>query len=119
MASEKLIWLTGPPGVGKSTIAQLLMKDAGFIYYEGDCFSSCRDPFVSSNVDDLTWDSLIVNQKLLEGEDIERRKQICEGVPEAWQKMVAGQEYGKAVVKAAVEAICHDIKNKREMNIGD
>jgi len=36
----KFIWLTGPPGLGKSTSAQLLARKAGYVYYEGDCFGS-------------------------------------------------------------------------------
>ena len=30
----KLLWITGPPGLGKSTTAQLLAKTAGYVYYE-------------------------------------------------------------------------------------
>ena len=30
----KLLWITGPPGLGKSSTAQLLAKTAGYVYYE-------------------------------------------------------------------------------------
>ena len=46
---RKLVWLSGPPGVGKSTTAQLLSKNAGFVYYEADCTMSFLNPFISPN----------------------------------------------------------------------
>ena len=38
----KFLWITGPPGLGKSTTAQLLARNAGYVYYEADCFFSFR-----------------------------------------------------------------------------
>ena len=34
----KLLFISGPPGVGKSTTGFLLSKMYGYVYYEGDCF---------------------------------------------------------------------------------
>ena len=47
----KLVWLSGPPGAGKSTTAQLMGKDAGYVYYEADCYSCFLNPFVPTDVD--------------------------------------------------------------------
>ena len=44
----------GPPGAGKSTSAQLLGRNHGFIYYEADCFMQLANPFVDLNVDEPT-----------------------------------------------------------------
>ena len=37
--------LSGPPGAGKSTTAQRLARDNGFVYYEADAFFMFCNPF--------------------------------------------------------------------------
>ena len=59
----KLLWLTGPPGLGKSTSAQLLAKNHGYVYYEGDCFNSCKNPYIPVDAPDPTMAHL--NQRKL------------------------------------------------------
>ena len=46
----KLIWLTGSPGAGKSTVGHLMSKEAGYVYYEGDCADNFLNPFISSSL---------------------------------------------------------------------
>ena len=46
----KLVWLSGPPGAGKSTTGQLMSKAAGFVYFEADCTMNNLNPFVPPNV---------------------------------------------------------------------
>ena len=46
------IWNLGVPGAGKSTSAQLLARNHGFIYYEGDCFMYLANPFVDVNANE-------------------------------------------------------------------
>ena len=47
----KIIWLTGPPGAGKSTTCQLLAREKDFIYYEADCTARLINPFTDVNVE--------------------------------------------------------------------
>ena len=42
----KMLWFSGPPGSGKSTTAQLLARNNGYIYYEADCMSIFVNPFI-------------------------------------------------------------------------
>lgn len=50
----KVVWLSGPPGAGKSTTAQLMGKKAGYVYYEADCAMGFLNPFVPTDVDNPT-----------------------------------------------------------------
>ena len=47
----KLVWLSGPPGAGKSTTGQLMSREAGFVYLEVDCIMNFLNPFVPTDVD--------------------------------------------------------------------
>ena len=61
----RLVWLTGAPGMGKSTTAQVLGRDHGYVYYEADCFFGLKNPFVDLNVDNPSLAQL--KQKHLKG----------------------------------------------------
>ena len=50
----KLIWLSGPPGAGKSTTAQLMGREAGYVYFEADCTMNACNPFVPTDVENPT-----------------------------------------------------------------
>ena len=45
----------GPPGAGKSTSAQLLGRNHGYIFYEADAFLSCANPFIDPNIEFEPW----------------------------------------------------------------
>ena len=46
----KLVWLTGTPGSGKSTVGHLMSKEAGYVYFEGDCVDNYLNPFISPDL---------------------------------------------------------------------
>ena len=47
----KLIWISGAPGAGKSTTAQLLGRNKGFVYYEGDSLFRHMNPYIPLDVE--------------------------------------------------------------------
>ena len=47
----KLVWLSGPPGAGKSTTGQLMSRKTGFVYFEADCTMHSLNPFVPQDVE--------------------------------------------------------------------
>ena len=61
----KFIWITGPSGLAKSKAAQLLARSAGYVYYEGDCFSF--DVYAAKP------SKALVSQKSLQGDGLNER----------------------------------------------
>ena len=59
----KLVWLSGPPGAGKSTTGALMGKDAGYVYFEADCTMNGQNPFVPLDAENPT--AAAFKQKLL------------------------------------------------------
>ena len=70
----RIIWLSGAPGMGKSTSAQLLARSQGYVYYEADCFASMKNPFVPLHVDNPSLAQL--TQKPLKDRLVNSRSEI-------------------------------------------
>ena len=68
----KFFWFTGPPGTGKSTTAQMLARNHGYVYYEADNFAGMKNPYVPVDVENPSMAQF--NQKKLKGEGLEERK---------------------------------------------
>ena len=119
MAQGRLLWITGAPGAGKSTTAQLLGRHHDFVYYDTDCFVELRNPFIPREVPDPTMAQL--RQRPLVGEGSEERREVCQKVGKAWRRLLKGEET-KAdwlVFEKYLELLCEDIRSQRERIGGD
>ena len=113
----KLLWITGPPGLGKSTSAQLLCRNHGYVYYEADCFESCRNPYIPVDVDNPSMAQ--VKQKRLKGDGVEQRMEICKKYMEFFKELLDGKGMNKEHLKAYFNALCDDILQERKRIGGD
>jgi len=50
----KMVWLSGPPGAGKSTTALLMGKENGFVFWEADCTMNGLNPFLPVDTEHAT-----------------------------------------------------------------
>jgi len=108
-----IIWVTGCPGSGKSTTAQMLARDQGFVYYEGDCFETGKNPYIPLDVDDPT--NAQEMQRRLIGEGWEKRKEIFKnkdkGNDDEEDWWISGKLQENQI--NYFNALCDDIKSER------
>ena len=102
----KILFLSGPPGAGKSTTGQYLAKQKGWVYYEADCFSKAVDPFIPLDVDEPSLAQM--KQKAMKGRDIEMLETIKVCFPE-FEKMTKQMPYDVENVKPFMRALAKDI----------
>jgi len=106
----KLLWITGPPGLGKSTTAQLLAKEHGYVYYEADCFNCMKNPYIPVDVEDPTMAT--IRQKDLKGEGLEHRKEMIKNWMGAMKEFEEGQ-YNKKVFDEYFSLVFEDIQKEK------
>ena len=94
----RLIWITGPPGLGKSTSAQLLSREHGYVYYEGDCFFGLRNPYIPADVENPSLAQ--ATQRKFVGEGVAERRAICEKALKQWEAKMEGREVDVVALEA-------------------
>ena len=106
----RLLWLSGAPGLGKSTSGLLLARRQNFVYYEADCFMYHLNPYVSKDVEDPTLAAF--TQNFLKGVPQERIDVVTEGVAH-WIKATKGENYDLEKVQKYYLAMCADITREK------
>lgn len=115
----RLLWFSGPPGLGKSTSAQLLAREHGFVYYEADCFNSCKNPYIPVDTPDPTMAQL--NQRSLKGEGLEVRKEAIVKMMKLGKIILESpkQDIERELYDDYYSLMCEDIKREKERIGGD
>ena len=113
----KLLWISGPPGLGKSTTAQLLSRMHGYVYYEADCFFMLRNPYIPPNAPEPSL--ACSKQNKLVGGGAEEREEMAVKVVGQFRRMFGGEEVDYQVIEEGVRMICRDIKKERTRIGGD
>ena len=111
----KLLWITGPPGTGKSTNAFMLNQKANYVYYEADCFLNNLNPFVPI---DVQHENPMFAQNFIMGVPQEKIDISCEGGSN-FLAMAAGQKHDFEKVCAFYVAISDDVAKDKKRIGGD
>ena len=89
----KLLWLSGAPGLGKSTSGLYLSRKAGYVYYEADAFGGHLNPYIPPNVAEPSLATM--KQRPLKGVPKERLDAVNNNINEC-MKMIVGTVVTKA-----------------------
>ena len=113
----RIIWFTGAPGMGKSTSAQLLARNHGYVYYEADCFGSLKNPYVPLDMADPTMGQMY--QKILKGPGMEERLALMKRLGPVWDNLMTGKEYDKEAMLEYYKHLAADIAREKTRIGGD
>ena len=112
VSAGKILWFSGAPGMGKSTTAQMLARDHGYVYYEADCFGSIRNPFVPLEAEDPSMAQF--KQKNLRGPGLEERKAAIDQSKDTWTNCLSGKEYDADQMNEYYRHMALDIAGQKE-----
>jgi len=113
----KIIWLTGAPGMGKSTSAQLLARNHGYVYYEADCFMAFKNPYVPLDVPNPSMAQMY--QKTLKGSGMEERQAAVKKSQAVWGDLMAGNDYDREIMLEFYRHMAGDIASEKKRIGGD
>ena len=113
----RLVWMTGPPGLGKSTSAQLLSREHGYVYYEGDCFFGLKNPYISAHVEGPSMAQ--VKQRNLVGEGAAERRAVVSRVRKEFEARMGKGEWDAEAIETGQREMFKDIARERARLGGD
>ena len=64
----------------------MLARTANYVYYEGDCFSQFKSPFIPMNVEEPSLAA--VRQRSLRGPGLQERMDLVSRVHQEYQKRI-------------------------------
>ena len=114
----KLLFISGPPGVGKSTTGFLLSKNHGYVYYEGDCFWMNANPYIPNTGDASNLTDTMMKQRPLKGVCQERIDATAKSETE-FDNLSAGRPYNLQNLCDTWTVMAKDIIRERKRMGGD
>ena len=112
----KLVWLSGAPGLGKSTTGMMLGRKAGYVYYEADAFGGLSNPYVSTDSEEPTL--AMMSQNFITGVP----QEVIDGVSDsmsAFGEFMEGREYDQERVAKFYMLMSEDIMREQKRIGGD
>ena len=103
--------------MGKSTTAQILAREEGYVYYEADCFAQLKNPYIP--LDDPNPSMAQVNQRNLKGPGMQERQALCSVANDMFGAVMAGKEHDRDEANKFYSAMAEDIKREKERIGGD
>ena len=107
----KLLWISGAPGLGKSTTGLILSKTADYVYYEADAFGSHVNPYIPPDAEEPSLATR--KQKPLKEVPQDRIDAVDNGIKD-FKKLIEGKEYCKENVEGYYTALCKDIQTEKK-----
>ena len=107
-----ILWLSGAPGLGKSTTAQLLAREDGYVYYEADCFAQLKNPYIPLD-DEGSLAAATLKQKPLRGDGMKERAASAKIMQDTVAKILQGQTYDTEEFKKFYKAMATDILREK------
>ena len=106
----KLIWISGPSGMGKTTTARILQEEEGFVNYEGDCFIMGCNPYLGASEKGFSE----LGTKVLSGIP-KQRVDICQDVlDKGYAELLEGNYVDPKIWETFYNLICKDVRRERE-----
>ena len=103
--------------MGKSTSAQMLGRDHGYVYYEADCFGNMKNPYIPLDVKDPSMAS--IKQRNLIGPGADARKEMLGKTSEMWMNLFAGKDIDREMMATYYAALAADIGSEKKRIGGD
>ena len=103
--------------MGKSTSAQLLARNHGYVYYEADCFMAFKNPYVALDVPNPSMAQMY--QKVLKGPGMDERKVVVKNMQNVWGDMMQNKDYDKGAMMEFYRHMAEDIAREKKRIGGD
>ena len=107
----KLLFISGPPGAGKSTSGLLLAKTQNYVYYEADCFMNFVNPYLPLDCTNPSVDA--VYQNPLKGFPLVTVK-VMAGLMKDYMDMSEGKGYDRENIKGFYREMAKNIAYEKE-----